>query len=141
MTPPTLQQLEAYIKEKGLHVNPQAFIDHYEAADPPWTYYDRNDKQKPVRNWKQKLLMWDKIELKYNKPHRCAFSSFCKKPGIYPAGRDFVGMQEYKCVEHKPKPKPLPLPAGIIPIMKKVPQGDNRSLSDKVREARDKLKA
>ena len=142
MKPPTLQQVEAYVKEKDLHFSPKAFIDHYEAADPPWTYYDRRDKQMPVKNWKQKALnVWEKIALESDKCHPCSYGSWgsCKKPGVYTAGKDRDGHCLYRCIDHKPQSKPLPLPPQIIPIMKKVPQGDNRSKSDKVNELRKGL--
>lgn len=35
--------------------------------------------------------------------------------------------------------KPEPLPVNVVPIMKVVPKGDNRSVSDKVNEQRKKL--
>jgi hypothetical protein len=109
MKPPTLQQVEQYIAEKGLHVNPKTFIDHYEAADPPWTYYDRKGNQKPVRNWKQKLLtVWEDIALNNAKAHSCSHGNWgsCNKPGVYYAGKDRDGHSLWRCIGHKPKYKP-----------------------------------
>lgn len=140
--PPNISEVEEYVREKGLHFSPKAFIDHYEAADPPWTYYDRKEKQKPVRNWKQKALLWESIELNSGRPHPCSHGSWrsCKKPGVYPEGRDRDGHQLWRCIDHKPKPKPLPAehPANTIKF-KQVPQADTRSKSDKVNEQRKKL--
>jgi hypothetical protein len=120
---PTLQEVEAYCREKDLHVNPKTFIDHYEAAEPPWTYYDRKGKQKPVRNWKQKILnVWEDIALSNDKAYPCSHGSWgsCKKPGVYPAGKDRDGHQLWRCIDHKPKPKPLPAehPANTIKLKK-----------------------
>ena len=52
--PPTLEEVTQYISEKKLSVDPQSFIDYFEAAD--W----HDSKGQPVRNWKQKLLTWNK---------------------------------------------------------------------------------
>lgn len=132
---PTLTQVENYVREKSLNIDPKVFIDHYEAADPPWTYYDRRDKQKPVRNWKQKALMWDRMKLERGKVYRC----YCGKPGVYIIGNDAVGFPIRRCIDHKPKPKPC-LPAEMTAnVLKMCPQGDKRSLSDKQREQRKGL--
>ncbi|MDO4982164.1 MAG: phage replisome organizer N-terminal domain-containing protein [Eubacteriales bacterium] len=52
--PPTLEEVTQYISEKKLSVDPQSFIDYFEAAD--W----HDSIGQPVRNWKQKLLTWNK---------------------------------------------------------------------------------
>lgn len=53
--PPTLEEVDAYIKEKGFHFNAKDFIDYYEADD--WHY--GKDRQK-VSNWKRCCLTWEK---------------------------------------------------------------------------------
>jgi phage replication O-like protein O len=55
-TPPTLEQVEAYILEKHLRVNGKRFFDYFDAGE--WI----DGKGNPVRNWKQKLITWDRHE-------------------------------------------------------------------------------
>jgi len=50
--PKTFQEVEDYIREKKLNVNPKAFWDYFEAGN----WYDSTGK--PVLSWKQKLLTW-----------------------------------------------------------------------------------
>lgn len=135
MKPPTLQQVEDYVREKSLNVDPKFFMDYFEAGD--W----HDSKGNKVKSWKQKLLTWHRMNFDRGGSHKCSHSPWgsCRKPGVYPDGKDRDGHPLYLCIDHKRKPKPLPLPDNIIPIMKKVPQGDKRSLSDKQREQRDKL--
>lgn len=51
---PTLDEVAQYISEKKLSVDPQSFIDYFEAAD--W----HDSKGQKVKSWKQKLLTWNK---------------------------------------------------------------------------------
>ncbi len=50
--PKTFQEVEDYIREKKLNVNPRIFWDYFKAGD----WHDGNGK--PVLNWKQKLITW-----------------------------------------------------------------------------------
>lgn len=52
--PPTLDEIESYISEKNLTVCGRAFLDYFETGD--WV----DSKGQKVRNWKQKLLTWEK---------------------------------------------------------------------------------
>ena len=52
--PSGIDEVEAYVKEKGLNVDAKRFYDFFAAGN----WYDSNGK--PVLNWKQKLLTWDK---------------------------------------------------------------------------------
>lgn len=54
--PPTLSEVQAYIKEKGYHTNAQSFIDYYEADD--W-YYGKGTNRKKVSSWKRCLATWE----------------------------------------------------------------------------------
>ena len=51
--PPSLEEVEAYITEKGLAVNPKKFWDYYESAN--W----HDGKGSKVKSWRQKCLIWD----------------------------------------------------------------------------------
>lgn len=130
--PPTIEEVEAYVKEKNLAVDPQWFWDFFEAGD--WI----DTRGTPVRSWKQKLWTHHRMNLARGGSHKCS-AQYCKKPGIYIAGKDRDGHPYYYCIDHKPKPKPLPLPAEVIPTMKRVPDKDKRSTSDKVNAARKLL--
>ena len=55
-TPPTLQEVIEYQKEKCRLVNPKYFYDFFEVND----WKDSNGKE--VLNWKQKMLTWQKAE-------------------------------------------------------------------------------
>ena len=50
--PPTLQELEAYIREKNLNLDAQHFLDYFNEGD----WVDSNGKK--VRSWKQKAIVW-----------------------------------------------------------------------------------
>lgn len=52
--PPTVEEVRKYVVEKGLSIDPQRFVDYYEAGG--W----KDSKGQPVKNWKQKALMWGK---------------------------------------------------------------------------------
>lgn len=54
MSPPTLEEVKAYVREKDLSVDPNKFFEYYEEGN--W----HDGKGNKVRNWKQKLLTWDK---------------------------------------------------------------------------------
>ena len=55
-TPPSLEEVRAYCQERGNIVD----------ADKFWTYYDaggwKDAKGNPVRNWKQKVITWERKE-------------------------------------------------------------------------------
>lgn len=55
-TPPTLEEVESYRREKGLRVDARKFWEYFNAGD--WV----DSHGHLVRNWKQKLLTWDKFE-------------------------------------------------------------------------------
>lgn len=54
--PPTIQEVEAYIKEKGYNFSAKAFVDYYEADD--W-HYGKGANRKKVSNWKRCCATWD----------------------------------------------------------------------------------
>lgn len=52
--PPTLEDVEAYCKERNSPVDPKSFYDYFTAGN----WYD--SKGQKVRSWKQKLITWEK---------------------------------------------------------------------------------
>lgn len=52
-TPPTLEEVEAYCKERNSPVSPKDFFDYFDTGH--WI----DSKGKPVRNWKQKIITWE----------------------------------------------------------------------------------
>lgn len=57
-TPPTLDEVKAYCQERGNDVDPEKFFAYYTAGH--W----KDSKGDPVRNWKQKVLTWERKEKK-----------------------------------------------------------------------------
>lgn len=56
-TPPALEEVKAYCDSRNNNVDPQRFIDYYEAAN--W----EDSKGNKVRNWKQKIIsVWERGE-------------------------------------------------------------------------------
>lgn len=51
---PTLEEVESYVKEKNLNVDANFFYEFFEAGE--W----KDSKGEPVKNWKQKLITWNK---------------------------------------------------------------------------------
>ena len=51
---PTLVEVKSYIEEKNFSIDPNQFVDFFEASD----WIDSNGKK--VLNWKQKLLTWNR---------------------------------------------------------------------------------
>lgn len=52
-TPPTLEEVQAYCKERKNNVDAQKFYDFYSAAD----WHDSNGDK--VKSWKQKVITWE----------------------------------------------------------------------------------
>ena len=52
-SPPSLEQVASYCKEKKLSVEPESFFDYFSAAD--WV----DSRGNPVLSWEQKLLTWN----------------------------------------------------------------------------------
>ena len=53
-TPPTLEQIAAYVEERGSDVDPEKFFDFFDVSG--WV----DSKGNPVKSWKQKLITWEK---------------------------------------------------------------------------------
>lgn len=54
--PPTLAEVRAYCLERDSAVDPNRFFEYFETGN--W----RDSKGQPVKNWKQKLLTWERAE-------------------------------------------------------------------------------
>lgn len=58
---PTLDEIQRYVDEKKLSVNANAFFDYFEEGG--WI----DSKGNKVKNWKQKLLTWERYSIKSEK--------------------------------------------------------------------------
>lgn len=56
--PPSLQDVKAYVLEKKLSTDPEFFFEYFQEGN--W----HDSQGKPVKNWKQKLLTWEKVREK-----------------------------------------------------------------------------
>jgi len=54
--PPTLEEVTEYVVQRNSPVDPRKFWEYFNAGD--W----KDSKGQPVRNWKQKLLTWEKYD-------------------------------------------------------------------------------
>lgn len=52
-TPPTLKEIEEYVKERNSPVDAKRFFEYYESGG--W----KDGKGQAVKNWKQKLITWE----------------------------------------------------------------------------------
>lgn len=58
--PPTLEEVAQYCRERNSSVDPKKFWEYFSTPDSQGrTWIDSEGK--PVRNWKQKLLTWEKF--------------------------------------------------------------------------------
>ncbi|MEG2193150.1 MAG: DUF4373 domain-containing protein, partial [Oscillospiraceae bacterium] len=57
--PPTLDEVTEYCKQRKNNVEAKRFVDYYSAND--WV----DGKGNKVKNWKQKLITWEKSEMNY----------------------------------------------------------------------------
>lgn len=53
--PPTLEEVRAYCVERGNNIDPQTFLDHYEAVG--WRY--GKGVGKPIKDWKAAVRTWE----------------------------------------------------------------------------------
>lgn len=82
-TPPTLEEVKAYVQENGYHVDPEYFYHYY--AKGEWT----DGQGKPVLNWKQKLITWEKKDGEKQQPKRKQYTTAeqYRAPGKIDAGQ------------------------------------------------------
>ena len=60
--PPTATEVYLYCRERGNSVDANAFWEYYDAGG--W----KDAKGQPVRNWKQKVITWEKYDMPKEKP-------------------------------------------------------------------------
>lgn len=60
-TPPNLQEIEKYVKEKQFNIDAKFFYNYYTEGN--WI----DGKGNEVKNWKQKIITWDKNQKNKNK--------------------------------------------------------------------------
>jgi len=63
--PPTIEEVEAYVRDKGYSFSPQSFFDYYSSSN--WHF----SNGKPVKSWKQCCVTWNSNR-QYDKPQRKA---------------------------------------------------------------------
>ena len=63
-TPPTLEEVKDYCRERNSPVDPVKFWEYFNAGG--W----KDAKGQPVRSWKQKLLTWEKYDTPATKQAR-----------------------------------------------------------------------
>ena len=61
-TPPTLEEVQDYAKERESSTDPVKFWQYYDAGG--W----KDGQGKPVKNWKQKFLTWERHDEQNHKP-------------------------------------------------------------------------
>lgn len=63
--PPTLEEVTEYVRSRNSSVDPVRFFDYYSEGD--W----KDGKGVPVRNWKQKLLTWERRDRDEQRGRTC----------------------------------------------------------------------
>ncbi len=112
--PPTIDEIEAEIKEKEYDIDPITFFYNYEANG--W----KRGKTK-MSNWKAALVTWNRSDIgqKNTRKRRLCSIHNCNKLGIY-KGYDMTGQASWKCEVHKQKQAKSKAPELYKP--KKVPK-------------------
>ena len=68
--PPTLEEVQSYIKEKNYSVDPKVFFDYFNESN----WVDANGNK--VKNWKQKVITWNSRNQSRNKNNYKTKKSF-----------------------------------------------------------------
>lgn len=53
--PPTIEEVRAYCRERNSSVDPDKFFEYFQTGN--W----KDSKGNPVKNWKQKIITWEKF--------------------------------------------------------------------------------
>lgn len=64
--PPTLEEVQSYVLEKGIEIDAEKFVAYYESNG--WMV-GRNK----MKSWKSAIITWKKNEEKYNQPQRATY--------------------------------------------------------------------
>lgn len=72
--PPTIEEIKAYIEEKGYKVNPYRFYDYYESGG-----WKTKAGKYMVGNWKQYVVSWNNKELDRTTETRSGYNSDTQK--------------------------------------------------------------
>lgn len=64
--PPTLEEVQSYVLEKGIEIDAEKFVAYYESNG--WMV-GRNK----MKSWKSAIVTWKKNEEKYNQPQRATY--------------------------------------------------------------------
>ncbi|KKN77657.1 hypothetical protein LCGC14_0357820 [marine sediment metagenome] len=112
MTPPTIEEVRAYIIEMDFTtVDATEFVVKLTADD--WC----NGKGKSYKNWKGVVVTWHYNNLRWGRPRNLCRK--CKKYGVYQGGDD-TGQQYWLCEDHKPQPRAV-LPEELTENVFKTP--------------------
>ena len=66
---PTLEEVTAYCKERGNNVDPKAFFEYF--TEGQWV----DSKGNRVKNWKQKVITWEKFDKPFKQPPKNKFNN------------------------------------------------------------------
>ena len=133
MTPPTLQEAEAYVKLRNLSVDITQFLMHYEDSEPAWT----NKNGKPIKNWKLTMQTWHFGNMRRADTHRCSYVG-CKAYGVY-VYKDDCSYPFWRCVEHKRKLKPFISKAKADEVLPRTIKLEKINKNNRVNELRKGL--
>ena len=67
---PSIEEVKAYVQEKGYHFDPRHFFDYYEASN--W----RMRNGRPVKNWKLCCVTWERNANSDTKPKQETIEAF-----------------------------------------------------------------
>lgn len=81
---PTEEEVAKYIEKNGLSVDPHEFFQYFEEGN--W----HDSKGEPVRNWKQKLLTWNKYKASAPKTKKMGSNAGYKQTAL--TEDDFASM-------------------------------------------------
>jgi hypothetical protein len=84
--PPTLEEVKAYVAEKGYHFDPETFHAHYEANG--WV---QGNARKPIKNWKACCVTFE-----------ANVDKFKSNPGPSPRHDPYAAILKIKLPEPQP---------------------------------------
>lgn len=114
--PPTIEEVEECVKQRGYDVDAISFVAHYEANG--WLV-GRNK----MKNWRAAVAYWSRSDIgqKDMKKRRTCSTSGCGRLGIHKSF-DNTGQASWKCEVHKPLPAPSKAPQFCKDSLKNIPK-------------------